>query len=342
MAEPRRLIDWAALHRLEPDLPRKLNAAFFSAEARVRELRELDAELADLIEQLQADVELPAVGPGAGTYGGGGDFVESVEVDDEGRVLDINLGRPAKVAGSIFSMTGPTGATPIVAYDFTRFDTGLTVAQNLVNANQSGNSAFDLVQVGAAAILYQEDDAPLALHPFSARGDGGALRSGGAASYAETPATAALQLTAAMSAEWLGYVPTAPGAAEDCYLYWCAGSGETEAVNQLYALYWNGSGVDAWATTHESGAGTNSDAGFHVMGVAKFATLQSVPAMFTLTRAAGGSYKLYVNGHLAADADTASPTALPTGGTSSKLAISAGSTSAILSTLGFRLFGAEL
>jgi hypothetical protein len=34
-------------------------------------------------------VGLPDVGPGAGSYGGGGDFVEVLEIDDEGRVVDI-------------------------------------------------------------------------------------------------------------------------------------------------------------------------------------------------------------------------------------------------------------
>ena len=46
----------------------------------------------------------------------------------------------------VTSMTPPSGASsPVVAYDFTKKNTGLSLAANLVAANQLGNSNYDLV-----------------------------------------------------------------------------------------------------------------------------------------------------------------------------------------------------
>ena len=125
---PQRLVDWSTLLKVEPDLPRRLDRAFFSVESLVRDLQAYQLDLREDVTELRADVtelredvdnidvELPDFGPGAGVYGGGGDFIETMEVDAKGRVVDLGVAPPpaagsgaAVTAGSIFSMVGPTG-----------------------------------------------------------------------------------------------------------------------------------------------------------------------------------------------------------------------------------------
>lgn len=313
------------------------------------ELNRKVLELVDAVNSLSAGVGLPNIGPGAGTYGGSGTIVESVQLDAKGRTLLVTTTNRGTRDGSIFSMVGPPGGpTPIVAYDFTRFDSTLGGATNITNTNMSGNSAYDLVAVGGAQMTYKSvsgsptQQIPYAWTPFAARPDGGiGLSAAGTAYFETSTAASGLQLTGAMTAEWLGYVPTPPGAAEDLWIFWNTGTGETEANNLLYSLRWNGSATSTWQAVHEDGAGTDDTAAF--FSAASFSALGTIqPAMITLTRASGGAYRLYVNGQLTANAVSATPNALPTGGTSSKLAIAPGATSGQVATLGFRLFGSEL
>jgi hypothetical protein len=338
-------IDWAALLKVDPDLPAKLNRAFFSVDAESRALRALIADLQTQVDGI--DVELPDVGT-PGTYGGAPLFIESVTTDAKGRVTAVVEGTPngATAEGSIFSMVGPGGASdPVVAYDFTKYDPSLSDAQNLLNANLSGDSTLDLTAVGAAKIIYLANSnntgqSPYALTPFGGRSDGGALQAGGQANYVVTSgAPSAIRFTGAMTAEILLYFTEQASGVDDLYLYNFAAAGETEAANNLYELAWF-TGTQIWHYLSEHGAGVDDTAGFFTSPLAQQTDMLFVPALFTLTRSASRKVNLYVNGRATFGEQTIA--SMPTGGTTSNLSIGFGATANKFAILGFRLFGADL
>ncbi len=257
-------------------------------------------------------------------------------------------------------MVGPGGTSPVVAYDFSKFDPALSTAQNLVAANMSGDSALDLVAVGAAKIDYltlsgDTGQSPYGWTPFSCRSDGGALKSGfhgGGDSYATTAgAPAAIRFQAAMTAEWLGYVTENVGAVGGPHLVACLAAGETEAANIQYALVPQViAGNIHWRYAHEDGAGSDDVCHFFITPDADFAQTIFNPVQLVITRASGGlgvgtSVRFYINGRLAQIASAITGVSpLPTGGTSANLRISSAndSTTAKFETLGVRLFDVEL
>lgn len=341
-----RLIDWATLLKVDPDLPSKLNRAFFSMEAESKALRALIDEL-----------DLPDLGPGAGTYGGSPDFIESITLDAQWRVTALVASEPsgaggASIDGSVLSMVGPGGASnPVVAYDFTKFNPALTNAQNITAANLSGNSAFDLAAGSAGTVhgfLAKSGDpqgTPYGWTPLACRSDGGAVFTGSGTDFVETAASpSALQFLGAMTAEWLGYITVIPGGASDVRLFQFqdnSGS-EVEAENDLYRLVWINADT-TWKYQHENGAGTDCTAGFFNFARLQFTEWRTNPQHVVLTRSAAGDVNMYINGRKVASQATPAPNALPTGGTASNLRIGVGSDAAVrMANLGFRLFGVEL
>jgi hypothetical protein len=341
------LIDWSTALKVDPDLPSRLNRAFSSTEKLLRDLRAFQAST----EEALVDLELPDVGPGAGTYGGSGDFVESLTFDDQGRVTAVVVDAPpagsvATRDGSIFSMVGPGGgAAPVVAYDFTLFNSALTLAQNLTNANQSGNSDYNLVAAGTPIYTYSArsgsaTQATRATQPFSGRTDGGGLFTSSDVNYAETAIhPAGLLLQAAMSFEWMGYFPIAPLASKRLITF--AGSGGTATDNWQYTLTWNSS-TKIWTYYHETGTHTGNSTGLITTSDADMTQPDQV-RLFALTRSAAGLVTLYMDGRKVADAVTASPNALPTGGSTAKLRIGYLDTgSSDMITIGARIFNYAL
>jgi hypothetical protein len=253
----------------------------------------------------------------------------------------------AVTAGSIFSMTGPAGASaPIVVYDFTQFDDALTAAQNLTAANQSGVAALDLTAAGSAVHQRQTwtgstGQAPFALTPIAASVEGGGLTSGSGTDYAETSGSpAALRLQAALTVEWLGYVGEVPGAGVDMQFFnYTAGGGETQAENSQYCVFFNGT-TGSLTYFHESGAGVDGTVGFFLTTAADFAVPLGVPLHLCLTRSAAGLVNLYINGRMAGPAGTAASSALPDGGTSANLRIGQGGGQLVTSAV--RIFDVAL
>jgi hypothetical protein len=249
----------------------------------------------------------------------------------------------AVTAGSIFSMTGPAGASaPIVVYDFTQFDDALTAAQNLTAANQSGVAAL------AGSAVHQRQtwtgstgQAPFALTPIAASVEGGGLTSGSGTDYAETSGSpAALRLQAALTVEWLGYVGEVPGAGVDMQFFnYTAGGGETQAENSQYCVFFNGT-TGSLTYFHESGAGVDGTVGFFLTTAADFAVPLGVPLHLCLTRSAAGLVNLYINGRMAGPAGTAASSALPDGGTSANLRIGQGGGQLVTSAV--RIFDVAL
>lgn len=242
--------------------------------------------------------------------------------------------------GSIFSMEGPAGAVaPVVAYDFTG-------AASLAAANLSGDSSLDLVAVGTPTLgrFAGTFATPHVQRPLGAAVDGKALHTGSGQHASTSGSPAAVRLMGAMTAEWLGYVPVAPGGGVDLHLFFCAASGETLATNALYQLFWFDFN-DNWEYRHENGAGSDSTVGFYTTAVSDFAEMRFAPQMMTLTRASDGTCRLFVNGGQVADAALPTPVNLPEGGTAAELVLGfagGAATAARLATLAFRLFNVEL
>jgi hypothetical protein len=67
---PRSRIDWRALLKVQPDLPSRLNAAFFSVEAESQALRALIADLQSEVDGIEIPAELPPSGAAGGQLGG--------------------------------------------------------------------------------------------------------------------------------------------------------------------------------------------------------------------------------------------------------------------------------
>jgi hypothetical protein len=321
-------LDWTPLASAPADLHTRLNRLVFSIRKQLADLAAAPAPNLAAVEAAVTALELDA----AATFAAVAAIESRLSAD-----------------GSIFSMVGPLGAVaPVVAYDFTRYDPALTSAQNITAANLSGTAALDLTIVGSAQAGFltlsgSAQSSPYAWTPVGASAEGGALFSGSGTDYAATTGSpAALQILGALTVEWLGYVTVIPGGTGDCYFFHFAGSGETEATNQLYGLIWVNTGT-AWKANHETGAGVDSAASLLTSARTMFNDVRANPLHITLTRSAAGSAKLYFNGRLAAAAVTATPSALPTGGTSGNLSIGSGSDAAVrLATLGLRVFGAEL
>ncbi len=256
--------------------------------------------------------------------------------------------------GSVFSMVPPLGAPePIVVYDFCNFyNNAATDAANILAANRSGNSDLDLARIGTPATRFltntgSANQVPFGLTPAAMGTGGGALFSAGVANYVESvSAVSELRFLAGMTMEWYGYITVIPtvGTGDIQFInFEGPASGETEAENILYLLQWEDL-TNNLRYVHESGAGANSTAGLFTMAETLFTSSISLPVLFTLTRSGAGMVTLYVNGRLAAPPVTPGPTsALPTGGTSSRLRISQViNTGATLATLAVRLFGATL
>jgi hypothetical protein len=308
-------------------------------------------ELQAYLDSLGLDLQLPNVGPGAGTYGGDGDIVESLTLDAKGRTTALVTTARGTVEGSVMSMVGPGGAAaPIVAYDFTRYDPAASDAANLVAANQSGNSAYDLTAVGGGLIRYQSQtsspsQSPYGWTPSACSVEGGALTSvvGGADYAATTGSPAPMQLLGAFSAEWLGYITATPTGNFVLFSF-DGGASETEANNILYRLTYVVAD-NQWEYFHEAGAGTDSAVAWFVDGggEADIAANKHNPMLFTVTRnGSDGNVALYINGRRAGTADDGSTGDFPTGGTTSNLNISPGGTNGRQLTLAFRLFNVEL
>jgi hypothetical protein len=267
------------------------------------------------------------------------DILAVVEEDDAG----------VSTEGSIFSMVGPGGADdPVVAYDFTRYDSSLSDAANLAAANLSGNSNLDFnTIVGAAKIDYlsrsnNTGQTPFAWTPFASRVDGGGLFTGLQTDYVGTNSTPAeIRFTGAMTAEWLGCITEQPSGAGDLFLFDFGGGGVTSAGNYLFGLKWV-SATGTWTYFHDHGARVADTAAFFINPVAQLADTLFQPMHLALTRSAAGSVRLYINGRRAANAQTPSTTALPTDGSSSNLSIGFGHPTSKHAILGFRLFGVEL
>lgn len=95
------------------------------------ELARKIVELVDAFNALSAPESpgLPDVGPGAGLYGDGSTYVESIELDDKGRTLAINT--------SSFS----AGTPPVTFPGYKRIDPGGALS-NTVRVHIAGMSAF--------------------------------------------------------------------------------------------------------------------------------------------------------------------------------------------------------
>ena len=256
--------------------------------------------------------------------------------------------------GSVFSMTGPTGAAdPVVVYDFTNFyDQAATDAVNVTAANRSGNSDFNLSIIGTPTTRFLSrtgavGQMPFGFQPMSMGSAGGALFSAGVANYLETTIAApALQFLGAMTMEWFGYVSVAPSAGTgDIQFVNMEGpaSLETEAENVLYLLQWRDTDNNL-LYFHENAGGLNSEAVFFTTPETIFTPTLALPIHLCVTRASSGSVTLYANGRRTREPVTPGPNAaLPTGGTSAKLRISQViNTGAVLATLGVRLFASDL
>ncbi len=61
---PQRLVDWAALLKVEPDLPKRLNGAFFSIEKLVRDLQAYQLDLREDLEASTSSCPTSARAPG--------------------------------------------------------------------------------------------------------------------------------------------------------------------------------------------------------------------------------------------------------------------------------------
>jgi hypothetical protein len=293
------------------------------------------------------DAGLPDVGPGAGTYGGGGNFVESVELDDQGRVLALTANAPAGGSasrdGSIFSMTGPGGATaPIVAYDFTEHDTSLTLSQKILAANKSGDSDYDLEPVGTP--VYTDTGTQIAsvrsAMPFATHVDGAALFGMSSTDYARSIIhPPGLLLQGAMTMEWLGFMAGGAGGGTVAFIDFSAAGG-TSADNCQYQLFWSFGGLKPWGYFHQDGVATPNQV--DLVNTSDADMVITSPILVAITRAATtGALQLYVNGRKVGASATAAA-AFPTGGSSAKLNIGQPFGLGDVATMGVRIFDVAL
>lgn len=244
--------------------------------------------------------------------------------------------------GSIFSMVGPGGAAnPIVAYDFTRFDGTLTLAQNLLAANQSGNSSFDLEAVLTPEYkpTAERTGSVAAFQPFAVNTGGAALFTVAANGFAQTIShPAALQLQSAMTMEWLGYLPVGPGAGSVSFIRY--GDSGSAVQNVQYQMFWDDPSNN-WLYYHESGVSFGSTV--NLLTTSNADMIQTSPFMVTITRAATtGTLTLYVNGRHAVTSTSTAGVLFPTGGGSGKLAIGPSFGGGHSANMGVRIFDVEL
>lgn len=338
--------------------------------------RWVNAELIPLLKQLRAEVNgitiptsLPPSGAAGGDLAGLFPNPDVAAVHETGGPTRLPMGAVAEgeffrrlagmvvggtpalefsTEGSIFSMVGPGGASaPVVAYDFTRYNAALTVAQNLAAANQSGNVAYDLTAVGGAKIDYlalsgDTGQSPFAWTPIAASSEGGALVTGRQTDYVVgSGSPAGLQILGPLTVQWLGYITEQPAGAGDMFMWDFSAGGELEAANVLYLLAWrSASGI--WEYLHEAGAGVDSTKGLLTNAAAQLADMLYTPAFITVTRSSVGSLTLYINGRRCMTSGTPSASTLPTGGTTSNLSLGFGHGTSKAEILGFRIFNVEL
>lgn len=321
-----RSVDWRTLLQVDPTLPTKLDRAFESIEKIRREL--LDDITAAAAMASALDTRLDAA-----------------EADIDDLRLDVDgLGEAGvSTVGSIFSMTGPDGASdPVVAYDFTQLDAGLTSTQNLAAANLSGVSAYDLVSSDGSDLLVCSalggDARQLVPHlmPFAARADGGGLLTTGdgiSTNYATTSGSpAGLRLQGALTAEILFAVTALTGTNQFHLLSYLGGG-----ANVAYFLFWDNSGT-AWKYLHQHGAAVNDSLTLHATSVAA-ETNQSLQHMVLTRSASGKDLKLYRNGRLTGAGGSVGNA--PTGGSGGDLRI-AQAVASQMCTLAVRIFDTEL
>ncbi len=321
-----RSVDWRTLLQVDATLPTKLDRAFESIE-RIRR---------SLVD------DITAASATAAALGLRLDTAES-DIDDLRADVDSLLAGAISTDGSIFSMVGPGGAAaPIVAYDFTQLDPGLTSAQNLAAANMSGNSAYDLISDDGTDILVysalggdQRQMVPHAM-PFAARPDGGGLLTAGngvTSQFARTNGSpTGLRLAGAFTGEILLSVVTLTAGNQFHAFSYVGGGG-----NAQYLLFWDNTGT-AWKYLHQHGAAVSDTVTLHSTSAA--VETNQILQHFVLTRAANGlDLKLYRNGRLVGAG--ASVGNAPTGGAGAELRIGQAVASR-LCTLGARFFDVEL
>jgi hypothetical protein len=104
---------------------------------------------------LNTDVTLSLsdTGPGAGEYGGGGDFVEAITLDDYGRVTALTV---AEAGGGGYATIERPNGTPVTQRSIMSFTTEFTVADNTDTTDISlatNGIAYSKIQQGAAVTV---------------------------------------------------------------------------------------------------------------------------------------------------------------------------------------------
>jgi hypothetical protein len=242
-----------------------------------------------------------------------------------------DAGTSVYVNRGLFSMYPPLGyalnplgdltepAAPLVVYDFSKADLSDSAANNVANANKSGNSAYNLTVAGTPtfeyALVHQVQDSgnysglTTSIDGYTTAIVTGGLITDGAWSSTGTD----LALTGAMTIEGLFSFDNTFSGINGVIEYGAAG--ETEDTNFLYRFGYDG----GWKYFAESGAGVDINAAF--------ATLTSPGDKGTLfctfMRNSSGHVRLYINGCAVSDwvIPTSTGSIIPSGGSSAVLKI---------------------
>ena len=207
--------------------------------------------------------------------------------------------------GSIFSMVGPAGApNATVVYDFTQFDPTKTLALNLIQANQSGNSAYDLAPSGtptydySTKTSYGNGPGP---YPYQANVLGGGLTTvgnSGATAIAVTNlgTNNDLRITGAITVEMLlAPLLLSTGVGNQLWTLQMRAAGETEDTNFLYSIYLEAAAGPLFKLVYyaEHGAGVDITG---TMQTSLPSWIGFGPQHLVMTRLSTGEVTAYLNG----------------------------------------------